>query len=253
MQLPESNRLSNDILMLWIMHQFAEAFREHAILKGGMQLMLLSSDRATNDLDYVFSPYTSKKDIEPCIDDILSKIPDAKIQKSFHSNSGRYLIQAGLAAVQIEYNVAELMPSTTLTTQLLAQRVGTLPRIIRVMSNDVAFAHKLAAWNERRLMRDLYDCYYWYANVKATPNLEVLRNRLQNINSRLPLLKKVKTMPVDDFLQQLDRAVNQATEEAFLEQLSPLIVMAKLEGFFPVFQTQLRQFVGELKRALPLS
>lgn len=235
--------------MLWIIHQFAEEFRDQALLKGGMQLMLLSSDRATNDLDYVFSPFASKKAIEPDIDCILAKIPGVSIQKSFHSNSGRYLVRAGRAEIQIEYNVAESMPSTTLTTQLLAQRVGALPRIIRVMSNDVAFAHKLAAWNERRLMRDLYDCYYWYVNVKTMPHADVLQSRLRSINSRLPALKKTKSMTMDEFLHQLDVAVNQATEMIFLDQLSPLLPRAKLEGLFSVFQVQMRELVGQLRRS----
>lgn len=249
MQLPEPDRISNDVLMLWIIHQFAEEFRDHALLKGGMQLMLLSSDRATNDLDYVFSPYASKKDVEPGIDKILGKIPGARIQKSMHSNSGRYQIRTGKAAVQIEYNVAERMPSATVTTQLLAQRVGALPRVIRVMSSDVAFAHKLAAWNERRLLRDLYDCYYWYVNVKVMPNAEVLQSRLKSINSRLPGLKKVKMMTMEEFFQQLETVVNQVTELAFLEQLSPLLPRAKLEGLFPVFQAQIRELIGELRRS----
>lgn len=251
MQLPDPERISNEVLMLWIMHQFAEKFRDHALLKGGMQLMLLSSDRATNDLDYVFTPFNSKKEIEPDVDVILAKIPNAKVQKSFHSNSGRYLIQVGKAEVQIEYNVSEFTDSSTLTTQLLAQKVGALPRIIRVMSNDVAFAHKLAAWNERRLMRDLYDCYYWYVNVKVMPNTEILQGRLKSINSRLPQLKKIKSMTMEQFLQQLESAIDRATEQVFQEQLRPLIPHEKLEGLFAVFQVQMRQLVGELKGKQP--
>lgn len=248
MKLPNSKDLiTNDVLMLWIIHEFSEAFREHALLKGGMQLLLLSSDRSTNDLDYVFTPFTSKKAVEPSIDAILSKVPGAKVEKSFHSNSGRYQIEVGRAQVQIEYNVAESVPSTTVTTQLLANRVGALPRVIRVMSSDVAFAHKLAAWNERRLIRDAYDCYYWYTNVGAMPSFQVLEVRLNNINSRLPYLKKTKKMPIEKFLDQLEESIEEMTERNFLDQLRPLMASEKIEGLFPIFRTKMKEMIGKLR------
>ena len=241
MILPDPDRVTDEMLMLWIMHEFAEVFKEHAILKGGMQLMLLSSERATNDLDYVFTPYASKKEVEPLIDNILSRLPGAHIEKSFHSNSGRYLVSLGKVKIQIEYNVAESISSTSLTTRLLANRVGFLPKVIRVMSSEVAFAHKLAAWNERRLLRDLYDCFYWYTGVGVMPDEKTLENRLQNVNSRLPFLKRVKQLPMNVFLDGLQASLDEMTEDVFLDQLRDLISLDKIDGLFPVFRTKLRE------------
>lgn len=50
-----------DELLLWFMGYFAQTFRNRAIIKGGMVLQLLNSPRATNDLDILFVPFTSKK------------------------------------------------------------------------------------------------------------------------------------------------------------------------------------------------
>ena len=78
---------------------------------------------------------------------------------------------------------------------------------------------------------------------------EVLQSRLKSINSRLPALKKVKMMTMEELFQQLETVVNQATEKAFLEQLSPLLPRPKLDGLFPIFQAQLRALVGDLRRS----
>ncbi len=248
MKLPDQSQITDEILMLWIMHAFAEVFREHAVLKGGMQLMLMSSERTTNNLDYVFTPYASKKEVEPIIDDILSHLPGANIEKSFHPNSCRYLVSIGQTRIQIEYNVAESISSSTLTTQLLASRVGVLPKVIRVMSSEVAFAHKLAAWNERRLVRDLYDCYYWHVNVGVMPDEKTLENRLQNVNSRLPILKKIKKMPLNYFLDQLKACLDEMTEEEFLAQMRELISFDKINSLFPVFRTKLLELTVQLRK-----
>jgi len=246
MIVPPPDHATTDWLMIWIMHKFADEFREHALLKGGMELMLMSSERATNDLDYIFVPFKSKLDLEPSIDAILAELIGCDVQKSFHSKSGRYLIRYGRAHVQLEFNVAEFVPSTSLTTALLAKKVGVLPRAIRVMSPEVAFAHKLAAWNERRLLRDLYDAYFWYAIVKATPDLKVLDSRIAKIESRIPVLKKTKAMSRRDFAAELERAARNLTESAVADELGPLFASEQLEGLLPVLRTKLVELAQKI-------
>ena len=41
-----------------------------------------------------------------------------------------------------------------------ARDLGQPSRVVRIMAGGHALAHKLALWNERRLIRDLYDCYF---------------------------------------------------------------------------------------------
>lgn len=107
MEIHDWQTVDDDQLMLWIMHAFAGHFRQRAILKGGMELMLMSSERATNDLDYVFVPYRSNREISPQIEEILHRIPDVKIDTSMHSNAGRYRVRVGKADIQIEFNVSQ--------------------------------------------------------------------------------------------------------------------------------------------------
>jgi hypothetical protein len=54
--------------------------------------------------------------------------------------------------LQVEVNVALECPNEPLSTATLARTHNMLPKIIRGMRFDVALAHKIAAWNERRLI-----------------------------------------------------------------------------------------------------
>lgn len=53
----------NESLMIRLINLLADAFPGRAILKGGMELRLLQCPRHTNDLDYIFIPFTSKTEI----------------------------------------------------------------------------------------------------------------------------------------------------------------------------------------------
>lgn len=243
--------VDNDRLMLWIMHEFASCFAQHAILKGGMQLMLMSSERATNDLDYVFVPFESKKEIAPRIEELLKRIPGGTIEKTVHSNSGRYRIRVGNADVQVEFNMCPQMPSMELTTELLAKKLNVLPRIVRVMSPNVALAHKLAAWNERRLLRDLYDVYYMHTHIGAMPDIEILEQRLADIKSRIPKLKKTRTMTIAEFSGQLRQAIEALTPQALERELAPLMRRERLAGLLPVLKSRLSELVMTFPRPRP--
>jgi predicted nucleotidyltransferase component of viral defense system len=247
MILPNKEQMTPEALMLWVMHRFADVFREHVILKGGMQLMLLSSQRATNDLDYVFVPYRSKKEVEPQIDQIMHEIPDASIEKTFHSTHGNYKITVGKVSIQVEFNVASKVPSSSITTELLAKKTNILPRVIRVMNSEVAFAHKLAAWNERRLIRDLYDIFYWYTHIQVMPDMEILEQRLNKVNSRLPKLTKHKKITKQKFLAMFRDEISNLTEKSVQNELRPLLPRENINGLLPVMKSQLSQLALELE------
>ena len=243
----DENNITNAKLYLWILHRFSEVFKEHVVLKGGIHLMLMNSERETNDIDFVFVPFKSKKDILPKIDSLLSELPGAKIEKSLHSNSGRYRIFMKKISVQIEFNVESEVSSTNLSTELLARKVNELPRVIRVMSSNTAFAHKLAAWNERRLARDIYDVYYWFAHVNALPDKKVLETRLKKINSRIPRLKKIKNMTMDQFTDEFQKELNKLTEKIFIKEISPCIKEEKIQGKFEIIKSKLNELCILLK------
>ncbi|MCK5199839.1 MAG: nucleotidyl transferase AbiEii/AbiGii toxin family protein, partial [Spirochaetales bacterium] len=148
---------TTDDLMLFLINLFAERFPQSAILKGGMALRLLDCPRYTNDLDYIFIPFLSKKDIVNDICKLLKKVPNLTFEYGLNSKCLRIKINYNNLSTQVEINVAEDCPSVPISTATLSSTTGQLSSVIRIMDYSVSMAHKLAAWNERRLIRDLYD------------------------------------------------------------------------------------------------
>lgn len=86
-----------------------------------------------------------------------------------------------------------------------------------------ALAHKLAAWNERRLIRDLYDAYFLITRTGVDPDPDTLKERLRNMQSRRPELKRVTSMTIDDFKEALLREVSDLTDRDIDEELAGLL------------------------------
>lgn len=222
-----------DGLFLWVMHRFAEAFEDHAVLKGGMALRLFDCPRSTTDIDYVFVPFRSKKDVRGLIEEILGEIEGAEVELAAHSKMLRAAIRVDAAAIQIEVNVATDCPSMPVPTAGFALAQGQPSRIVRVMELGYALAHKLAAWNERRLLRDLYDCYFLAGRLGETPDLEVLERRLSKVESGLPRLKKRKQMTLVELASELRTAVDSLTESALGDELAPILPVDELVSLAP--------------------
>jgi hypothetical protein len=165
-------------LLAWIVDYFAQQFGAHAILKGGMAMRLLQSPRYTNDADYVFIPFASKNEIKDLIEGKLSQVAGLEYQMKLNSKAMRILVSYGGQNAQVEINVLKDCPSIAASTTLLCSQYGMVPRVVRIMSLPVSFAHKIAAWNERRLMRDLYDIYQYAIAMKILPDSVTLQTRL---------------------------------------------------------------------------
>lgn len=204
---------SDEGLMLWIIHRLNELYPEKAILKGGMVLKLLNCPRYTNDLDYIFVPFRSKKEILPLIAKVLNELEEAQWSYNMHSTSLRIKVAYQGCQTQIEANVDKECKSKALSTDSLATGNNQAPHIIRVMSYDVMMAHKMAAWNERRLIRDLYDIDYIFTYLNVLPDIKTLKERLMKVVYRDKRLKKEATkMSIIDYLEKLK------THVATLEQ-----------------------------------
>ncbi|MCB9508517.1 MAG: nucleotidyl transferase AbiEii/AbiGii toxin family protein [Myxococcales bacterium] len=230
MTAPLSRPVTADGLFLWIMHRFAEAFEEHAVLKGGMALRLLDSPRATNDIDYVFVPFASKSDVRGDIERVLREIEGAEISIQAHSTMLRADVRVDGVAVQVEVSVATTCRSAAMATAGFAQSLGQPSHVVRVMSWDTALAHKLGAWCERRLLRDLYDGYFLFARLDERPDLAVLDARLADVRSRIPKLRKRKVMSRADLARELREAAATLDGAAIAEELAPLLPQAELAG-----------------------
>lgn len=233
MTTPLDRPATTDGLFLWIMHRFSEAFAEHAILKGGMALRLIDSPRSTTDIDYVFVPYASKKDVREQIESVLHEMEEAEVEVQLHSKMLRAEICLDGASVQLEVNVAMECNGIPMSTGGFARQLGHAPRVVRIMSPDWALAHKLAAWNERRLLRDLYDCYFFAARLGEKPAEDVLDRRLARISSRIPTLAGRKTMTRADLAAELRAAGAALSQDSLVAELGGLLPSEELAGLAP--------------------
>ncbi|MCB9654719.1 MAG: nucleotidyl transferase AbiEii/AbiGii toxin family protein [Deltaproteobacteria bacterium] len=241
--------MTNDELFAWVMHRFSEVFEDHAILKGGMALRLLDSPRSTVDIDYVFVPFESKKDIAAKIESVLRALDGAVVKVSVHSTMVRAELRHGVGAILVEASVMMSCSSIAMATAALARTVGRPSQIVRIMEPAVALAHKIAAWNERRLLRDLYDAYFFLARAKVTLHVPTLDARLGNVQSRLPALRRTKTMTRDAFADALASAIESLNDERIRNELGPLLPPEELAGLAERMKVALSRLEENLRSA----
>jgi hypothetical protein len=239
-----------DRLFLWVMHRFAARFDQHAILKGGMALRLLDSPRSTTDIDYVFVPYASKRQVKGLVEEALADLEDATVDLAIHSKMLRARVRLDEAQIQIEINVAMRCSSTPMATGNFARSLGQPSQVVAVMGFDTALAEKVAAWNERRLMRDLYDCYFLVGRLGARLDLERLDERLARIESRLPKLRKRGAMTRGDLVAELKAYLSSLTQEGVEAELRPLLPPDELPGLAARIRASLSRIVEEVEASL---
>lgn len=225
-------------LMIFLINTFAQKFPQSAILKGGMCLRLLDCPRLTNDIDYVFVPYRSKKDILDGVTSVLDDIDGLTYEYSMNSKCLRIRVQYGELRTQIEANVAEKYPATSVSTAAVSRQQGMLGRVVQVSSYDVSMANKLAAWNERALVRDLYDLYFLYTMVKTKPDMAVLEKRLQKVAST-PRNRNPKRMTLDQFLAKLRARLAALSADDITLELSDYLPNDELQGLETKIRAQL--------------
>ena len=220
------NFKSTEALLSWIVDFFAQKFGNSAILKGGMSLRLMHSPRYTNDVDYIFIPFDSKKDAKTLVEEALSLVEGLKYNTTMNSKALRIIVDYAGQQAQIEINVEMECPSIPMSSSLLSTPYGYPARIIRVMEPGVAFAHKIAAWNERELMRDLYDVYQYESLFRTAPNMEILYKRLKSARSYKNV---VAAKNIDALVEKMRKCAESLTENSFSE-LIPLLDAVELAG-----------------------
>lgn len=237
-----------DDLMIFLINLIGEKFPQSAILKGGMSLRLLSSPRFTNDLDYIFIPYKSKKEIVNDFCDLLSSVKGLEFSHTLNSKCLRIKLSYNNIRTQIEINVAEYCPSTVMSTAEFSSNSNQLSRIVRVMDYEVAMAHKFAAWNERNLVRDLYDLYFFYVYIRVLPHFSVLEDRLTKISST-PRNKNPKQMTLHQLLTKLQKSLYALSSES-VNELSDYLPSENLPGLEIKMKVNLLKMIDEIKNSL---
>jgi len=147
---------------------------------------------------------------------------------------------------QIEVNVAEECPSVSVSTAAIATATGQLGRIIRIMDYPVAMAHKLAAWNERNLVRDLYDLHFYYVFLKTLPNIYTLEERLKNIASTTRN-KNPRSMTINELLQKL-RSTLQNISDKDIHELADYLPAEDLPGLEMRLKANLLRLCDDIKQ-----
>lgn len=221
-----------DTLMVEVMNLFSDKFNQQAILKGGMVLKLLGSLRSTNDLDYVFIPYTSKKDVSKKILDVLSEMPEVELSHSMNSKCLRIIVKRETVSLQIEINVSPTCLTEVAGNTEMAHAVNLPPRLITIMDTRVSMAHKMAAWNERRLLRDIHDVYF-FIKLGTKPDMEILKKRLQKPNYSEKIPEDEKLLPganPDDLLNALQNTVSSLSDKILHSELSDYLEPLSLAG-----------------------
>ena len=238
---------NTEALLAWIVDFFAQKFGNSAILKGGMSLRLMHSPRYTNDVDYIFIPFGSKKDAKALVEEALSQVEGLKFVTTMNSKALRIIVDYNGQQAQIEINVEKECASIPISSSLLSAPYGYPARIIRVMEPSVAFAHKIAAWNERELMRDLYDIYQYESLFKVVPQMDILLKRLKNARSYKNV---VASKNIIELISKIRQYAENLTEKSFTE-LIPLLNSVELVGLSYRMRPALLALCDKIENGLP--
>jgi len=227
-------------LLVRIMDLFAERFDKRAVLRGGMVLRVLGCERLTNDLDYVLVPHKSKKEVVPDVMAVLGEIEGADVEYSLNSKCLRIHVTVADASIQIEVKTAMHVPTEVASTANLAREFGRPPRLIAVVDHSIALADKMAAWNERRLMRDMYDIWF-FLRMGVRPDRETLARRLRKcVYSRFVKEKdRFKGEGVDEFFEFLRGKARTLTDEDIAAELADYLTRENTAGLSMMFRAEL--------------
>lgn len=227
-----------EALIACVLDLFAQQFPRRAVLRGGMVLRVLGSPRFTNDLDYLFYPCRSKKDIVEEVVSCLKLIEGARVSYSLNSKCLRVVVTVGDATVQVEAKVAMSVKTTMASTRLVSRAFSLPPRMVLVADHAVSLANKLAAWNERRLVRDLYDVWF-FLQMGVKPDADTLRDRLRKpVYSRL--VKPEKRFPgssLDEFYDFIREHAGRLTDTNIAADLVDYLPANELPGLAMQFRS----------------
>lgn len=232
--------LENQTLLFHILDLFAQRFEKNAVLRGGMVLRLLGCERHTNDLDYVFVPFKSKNDVVQDILKVLSEIPEIEMNHSLNSKCLRIKVKQREAEAMVEVKVDREVSTEILSTRSMAEQFNYPPRLIRVVSYPVALANKMAAWNERRIIRDIYDTWF-FLRMGVKPDRETLEKRLKKCSYSRLIREEDYFIgtSVEEFFEFMRGKVNILNPEEIENSLSDSLSRLELAGLNMLFRAEM--------------
>ncbi len=216
-------------LMVFMMKAISEKFRSQAIIRGGMALYLLNSKRYTNDLDYAFVPFKSKKDILKPLLELLDSIENLKYQYELNSQCLRVSLDYQGFKSQLEIKTYSHLKSMAISTEALPE-IKMPSFIVRIADLEWSLSNKIAAWLERRLAKDLYDIYYLYTFLNVRPDLQILNKRLKKIEFARNLKNAKTSLSLVEFIELLRKEVINLNPQKLKNELGDYFTKQELLG-----------------------
>lgn len=225
------------LLLATVVNLLTDTFGKRAVLRGGMVLRIIGSARYTNDLDYVFIPYRSKKQIVQPLIACLKTIQNSEVTYSLNSECLRIQLRVESVSIQIEAKVAQTIKTSAASTKLFSEEFGLPKKIIPIVDHSVSLANKLAAWNERRLMRDLYDIWF-FLQMNVKPDEEILKLRIKTPRYST-LVRKAdyfKGSTLNEFYEFFRAKTSSLTDKDFKKELLDYFTGSEIAGILPLLK-----------------
>lgn len=238
---------STEAFLARLINLLSDQFKDHLVLKGGMQLRLLNSPRSTQDIDFVWLSRESKKILAKLVRNTLSKEEDIVILKESLNSRGIFISveekQTRKKAI-LELNVLSSthLPPEPLSTAPIASRHALSARVISTMAIPESFSHKICACLEREAARDLYDLSLF--EPMEPFDEKTLRVRLSSISIKRQKPKKLTLQQAGDFLRQRLQGL---TELRLKEELYPLLPPENRGGLLRVIQASVGRITQKLE------
>ncbi|HMP72049.1 MAG TPA: hypothetical protein PKE55_02190 [Kiritimatiellia bacterium] len=155
----------------------------------------------------------------------------SSVSHSFHSKCLRIVLTVDQATVQIEASVAMNAKTALASTRLFSRQFNLPPRMICITDHAVALANKLAAWNERRLIRDLYDAWY-FLQMGVLPDAGTLAARLKKpvYSPRIKVADRFKGDTPAEFYEFVRSHAATLSDQAVLAELADYLPLEDCEG-----------------------
>jgi hypothetical protein len=213
-----------ETLLIEVIDRMAARFESQAILRGGMVLRVLGCERFTNNVDYLLVPFRSKKDVVQDVLRVLGELENVTLTHSLNSKCLRVILKRGQTVAQVEINVDQQAATRTLSTKGLVENLPLPPRLIPVVDFPVALADKMAAWNERRLLRDLYDIWFFLRmGVKVDEGHLCKRLQKPEYSRLVPASQRLRDKTPSGLTNLLHNEVLTLSEANLRESLSDLL------------------------------
>ncbi len=174
-----------EALLVRILEALTLKFDDKIILKGGMLLRLLGSQRLTRDIDFVLVSKESRKILIKPIREALQSLNDVTILNEKLNSRGIFIdVRDTKNQIETQIEIAVIksthMPPEPVSTLELTKKYALGIRVVAAMAIPEAFSHKIAATIEREVIRDLYDIAQY--EPMARFDKETLAQRLKTIS-----------------------------------------------------------------------